>query len=190
MNTENEKLSAQQSLDIISSMIAQAKGNVQKNAFYFLLWGWTILSCNLGIYLMIQFTDIRNPFWIWLLTVPAGIASMVYGRNQDRINTHTHLDTITKWLWIGYGVICFTIVAFGPKINWQINPVIITMSAVPTFVSGVMLRFRPLILGGLSFWICGIIIFFLPMKEQFLVSSIALALGYLVPGYQLKAKKD
>ncbi|HRI79832.1 MAG TPA: hypothetical protein PLR06_09890 [Cyclobacteriaceae bacterium] len=189
MNTDNEKLSAQQSLDIISKMIEQAKGNVQKNSFYFLLWGWTILTCNLGIYIMIQFTDIGNPFWIWLLTIPAGIASSLHGRKQERIKSHTHLDAVNQWLWISFGVICFTIVAFGQKINWQINPIIICMSAVPTFVSGITLRFRPLILGGLSFWICGVIIFFLPVKEQFLLSSFAIAVGYLVPGYLLKSKK-
>ena len=189
MITPNENLTAQQSIDIISKMIEQAKGNVQKNSFYFLLWGWTILTCNLSIFIMLQFTEIKNPFWIWLLTIPAAIASSIHGRNQERVKNLTHLDTISKWLWIGFGLICFTIVFFGQKINYQINPIIICMSAVPTFVSGIMLRFRPLILGGISFWICGIIIFLLPVKEQFLLSSIAIALGYLVPGYMLQAKK-
>ena len=150
MKTEDENLTAQESLDIIASMIQQAKGNVQKNRFYFLLWGWTILFCNLGVYIMIQFLEISNPFWIWLITIPAAIASGIYGSRQEKNMALTHLDNISKWLWIGFGSICFTIVLFGPKINYQINPIIICMSAVPTFVSGILLRFRPLILGGLA----------------------------------------
>jgi hypothetical protein len=189
MNTEEDNLTAQQSLDIISSMIRQAKGNVQQNSFYFLLWGWTIAVCNLSLYFVLAFTSISNPFWIWLLTIPASIISGIYGSRQEKLHNTTHLDEINKWLWIGYAVVCFTVVLFGYKINYQINPVILCISAVPTFVSGVMLRFRPLIYSGICFWILGTLNFMLPMTEQFLVSGIAIAIGYLVPGYMLKAKK-
>lgn len=189
MNPETENLSAQQSLDLITTMINQAKGNVQKNSFYFLLWGWTALVCNLGIYIMVRFLAIPYPFWIWLLTVPAAIASGLYGRKQEMKKTTTHLDQINKWLWIGYGIICFTVVLFGQKIHYQINPVITCVSAIPTFVSGIALRFRPLIIGGIFFWISGMIIFMLPMQEQFLMASVAIAVGFLVPGYMLRAKK-
>lgn len=190
MNSENENLSAQQSLDLITSMINQAKGNVQKNSFYLLLWGWTILFCNLGIYVMIRFMHIPDPFWIWLITIPAALASGVYGWQKDRQSKATHLDRINMWLWISFGLICFTIVPFGEKIHYQINPVIVCVSAIPTFVSGIMLRFRPLIIGGVFFWVSGIIIFMLPPAEQFLMASVAIAVGYLVPGYLLRAKKE
>ena len=190
MKTESENFSPQESLDLITSMINRAKGNVQKNSFYFLLWGWTIMVCNLGIYIMIRFLEMHDPFWIWLLTVPAALVSGLYGRKQEQSRTTSHLDNINKWLWIGFGVICFTIVIFGFKINYQINPVIICMSAVPTFVSGIMLKFKPLIIGGLLFWISGIILFMLPMEEQFLAAALAIASGYLVPGYLLKAKNS
>lgn len=190
MNQENENLTAEQSLDLIASMIRQAKGNVQKNSFYFILWGWTIAVCNLGLFIMVTFTDISNPFWIWLLTIPAAFISMWHGRQEERESTITHhLDTINKWLWMSYAVICFTIVMFGFKINYQLSPVILCMSAIPTFMSGIILKFRPLLISGVCFWICGAISFILPMNFQFLIASVAIATGYLVPGYLLKARK-
>src|SRR5262245_30627021 len=139
MKPDSENLSAQESLDLITSMINQAKGNIHKNSFYFLLWGWTILICNLGVFVMLRFLHVANPFWIWLLTIPAWIISAIYGRNQEHSGTSTHLDQINKWLWICFGLICFTVVLFGYKINFQINPIICTVAAVPTFVSGIML---------------------------------------------------
>jgi hypothetical protein len=90
------------------------------------------------------------------------------------------------WVWIGYGIVCFTIVAFGSKINWLINPILITMAAVPTFVTGIMLRFKPLLYGGGALWVFGIILFLVPMDVQFLVAALAVVAGYLVPGYMLK----
>ena len=190
MKPDSENLSAQESLDIITSMINQAKGNVQRNAFYFLLWGWTIVACNLGVYVMLRLLQMQNPFWIWLLAIPAAIASGIYGMKQERSGTGTHLDKINKWLWIWFGIICFTVVAFGYKINYQIGGIITCVAAIPTFVSGVMLRFRPLIIGGICFWICGIIIFLLPVYEQFLVAAFAIAIGYVVPGYMLKNRNS
>lgn len=186
MKPDSENFSAQESLDLITSMINQAKGNVQRNGFYFLLWGWTILLCNVGVYVMIRILHIPEPFWIWSLTIPVAIVSGIHGRNQERSGTGTHLDNINKWLWIWFGIICFTIVAFGYKINFQIGGIITCVAAVPTFVSGIMIRFRPLIIGGICFWASSIIIFLVPMPEQFLVSAVAIAIGYLVPGYMLK----
>lgn len=189
MNTQ-EPLTPEQSLTLITRMINQAKVNVKHNSFYFLVWGWTIMICNLGIFVMIQFLHIRQPFWIWFLTVPAAIVSGLYGRKHAQEETTTHLDSINKWLWIGFGVICFTVVMFGSRINYQINGVIITMCAVPTFVSGIILRFRPLLIGGICFWLSGIVIFLLPVTWQFLVAAAAIAGGYLIPGYLLRSRPE
>jgi hypothetical protein len=187
MENKNDNLTAQQSLDLITSMIREAKGNVQKSGFYFLLWGWTIVIANLGVYFMLEFTDIKNPFMIFMITIPAAIISMIYGARQERKEmAPTLLGSINKWLWIGFGINCFIFAFFGSKTNWQINPVIITMCAVPTFVSGIMLRFKPLVIGGMLFWVFGIISFLIDPKLQFLVAAVSVTVGYLVPGYMLK----
>ena len=187
MENKKDNLTAQQSLDLITSMIREAKGNVQKSGFYFLLWGWTIVIANLGVYFMLEFTDIKNPFMIFMITIPAAIVSMIYGARQERKEmASTLLGSIHKWLWIGFGINCFIFAFFGSKTNWQINPVIITMCAVPTFVSGIMLRFKPLMIGGMLFWVFGIISFLIDPTLQFLVAAVAVTVGYLIPGYMLK----
>ena len=187
METKNESLNPHQSLDLITSMIQQAKGNVRKSSFYFLLWGWTIVIANLGVYILIAFTDVKNPFLMFSLTIPAGIISAIYGARHAKTETvTTHLDQIHKWVWIGYGINCVLIIVAGRFISWMVNPMIITMCALPTFVTGVILKFRPLMLGGIVFWTLGTVLFFLPIKEQFLVAAVSIALGYLVPGYMLR----
>ncbi len=187
MNSSEENLSAQQSIDLISSMIRQAKGNMQNSSFYYLLWGWTIAIANLGVFIMIKFTTVEDPFIMFAITIPSAIISMIYGMKQGkRIIAPTILDRISMWMWIGFGINCFILAAFGSKTNWQINPIIITMCAVPTFVSGIMLRFKPLQYGGLLFWGLGIVCFLVDRELQFLVAALAVVLGYLVPGYLLK----
>lgn len=190
MKTHDENLSPQQSLDIIATMIHEAKGRVQKNSFYFLLWGWVIVVANLGMYILTKL-DYDRPYVIWLITVPAWIYSMVKGYRQGREGgtRSSHLDRITGTIWIAYGAVIFTFVAFGHLINFQLNPTILLITAIPTFTSGIIINFKPLMMGGVVFWIAGIISFLLPMDAQPLAGAVAIACGYLAPGYLLKAKR-
>jgi hypothetical protein len=187
MENRNESLNPQQSLDLITAMIQQAKGSVQKSSFYFLLWGWTIVACNLGVYALLKFTDVKNPYIVFAITIPVSIVSAIYGIRQDKKESNsTHLGEIHKWLWIGFGINCFIFAFLGKYINGMVNPVIILLAAVPTFVTGVILKFKPLYFGGIVFWVFGLVLFFVSREDQFLIAALAIALGYLVPGYMLK----
>lgn len=189
MDTSNE-FTASQSLDLISRMIREAQGRVQKNSFYFLLWGWVILLGNAGMFLLTQF-NYPHPYLIWVITVPAWILSIARGVRQKRnAQTTTHFDRISSALWISLGVVILTVVAFGYKINFQINPTILLVSAIPTFTSGIILKFRALAIGGVVFWLSAIISFLVPREFQPLVGCAAIACGYLIPGYMLKNHKD
>lgn len=190
MNSENENLSAQQSLDLITSMINQTKGNVQKNSFHFLLWGWVIMIAELGMFILIRL-DYPRPYIVWLLPIPAWFISMYYGYRQGKhARVTTHIDRVLMWLWIGFGISVLPVVFFGYKINYHINSIIIISSALPTLLSGIILRFRPLILGGILFWVVGVLCFIVGFDWQFLLAAIAMAAGYLVPGYMMRKKKE
>ena len=190
METNSEKMSAQQSLDLITEMIEKAKGNVKRNSFYFLLWGWTIVMANLGMFVLLHL-PYEHPYVAWLITLPTWLYSMYRGYRQGQTEkTSTHLDNVTAWLWISFGIVIFTLVAFGYKINFQLNPVILLVSAIPTLVSGMMIRFRPLIIGGGVFWVLGIVCFLVPQDIQYLIGAFAITAGYLIPGYLLKNKHN
>jgi hypothetical protein len=190
MKTESENLSAQESLDIITGMIKLAKGNVRRNAFHFLLWGWVIVAANLGMYTLIK-TGYSRPYIVWLITIPAWIISFYVGYRQakaERITTH--FDSISSRLWICFGISIFILIGFGSKINYQLNPLILTVSSIPTFMSGQIIQFRPLMYGGAALWVFGIIGFLSPYSIQPLVGAAAVFCCYLIPGYLLKNRKD
>jgi hypothetical protein len=188
MKTETENLSANQSLDIITQMINQAKGNVRGSSFHFLLWGWVIALANLGMFTLIQL-QYERPYIVWLITIPAWLTSMYFGYRQGKTERIvTHIDKIVMWMWAMYGVTIFTLIFFGNSINWNVNPVILLMAVVPTFVSGIVIRFRPLVLGGVSIWFFAIVCFLVDAQYQFLVGALAISAGYLIPGYMLRSK--
>ncbi len=186
MKTEKGPLTAEESLSIITEMIQQAKGNVQGNSFYFLLWGWVIVIANLGHYALLKLTSYPYPYIIWLISVPAYIYSVIHARRSRHENVRTHLDKIHTSLWLAFGVGIPIVLFFGRQVNFQINAIIMLLAAVPTFVSGVILNFKPLVRGGIVFWIAATASFLLPTDLQYPVMALAIVFGYLVPGYLLK----
>ncbi len=190
MKHESDNLTAQESLDLITTMIRQAKGNARRNGFHFLLWGWVVVAANAGMFILTHL-DYAYPYVVWAITIPAWIISFVKGYRDQRVDrVNTHFDRVTMWIWIMFGLTVALMVAMGEKINFQINPMVLAVAAIPTFVSGVLIRFRPLMYGGALFWVFGLITFMVPYKIQPLMSAVAIICGFLVPGYILKNRKD
>lgn len=190
METENQILSTQQSLDIITKMIQQAHGNVKRNSVYLILWGAVITLANLGMFALI-WTEYPRPYLVWLIAVPAWILTIYISyRRGKNATTRSHFDRINAFLWYSYGIIIFTLVVFGYKINFQLNPVILLVSSIPAFVSGTIIKFRPLAIGGILLWVFGILSFLVGGPWQYLLAAIAVTSGYLVPGLMLRNNPD
>jgi uncharacterized membrane protein YfcA len=185
MSNETEKLSPQQSLDLIQAMINETKGNVRDNSFYYLFWGWVLIVAHVGSFTLSKI-EFEYPFAVWLIVIPAWIISFVYGsrqRNKQK-RTTTHLERVNITLWVSFGVLAVVIPFFGSFINYQINPMILLVGSMATLASGVILKFKPFI-----FFVFGLSCFFFSNEHQSLLSALAIALGYLVPGYLLKLQK-
>lgn len=185
-----ESMTAQESLELISRMIREAQVSVGKNSFYYLLWGWTIVIADIGVYTLLHM-DVSKPFLVWLIIIPTWVISFVKGfsdRNKEK--SSTLLNRVNGLMWMSFSVVVFIIIVFGSKINYQINSLILLVTVIPTFVSGVMLRFRMLMIGALIFLAGGIICFLVPGDIQFLVSAVTVICGFLIPGYMIKRLPD
>ena len=190
MEAENQILTTQQSLDIITKMIRQAHGNVKKNSVYLILWGLVVALANLGMFVL-MWIEYPMPYLVWLITVPAWIISIYISyRHGKNAVARSHFDRINAILWYSYGVIIFTIIVFGYKINFQLNPIILLVSAIPAFVSGTIIKFRPLAIGGILLWVFGILCFLVGGPWQYLIGAVAVASGHLVPGLMLRNNPD
>jgi hypothetical protein len=75
--------------------------------------------------------------------------------------------------------------------NRDPGAMITLLTGIPTFMTGQILRFRPLILGGLLFWVAGIAMHF--TDQAGLLTALycgAMLLGYIIPGILLKRQED
>ncbi len=189
MNTQETHMNPEQSLSLINEMIGKAKQSYNRTSIYFLIWGWLLIAAGLGEYYLGQIAYYNHPYIVWpIMGVVGGILSIAFGKRESaRSGIHTYTDKLFSYLWGGF--MATLIIVIVASISQRVNPgpFIIILTGLPTFVSGGITRFKPLIVGGIVFWVLGLITFFLPMEYSSLMFAFAIFCGYIIPGYMLKS---
>ena len=189
MKQSPESLTAEQSLNIITQMISNTKRNIQDGSFYFLLWGWVTALGNIGHYILWQQIGYQHPYVIWLITIPAWIVSLIYGKKQaQKARVRTYGDRLIMWIWVGFSITAI-IVIFSGKFGSAIPGLILLLAGLSAFLTGLILQFKPLIIGGSLFWVFAPVALAFSGPESLIISAIAIITGYLIPGYLLKNAK-
>ena len=185
------KLTHEDSLKIITGMISTAKGNVSQSAFHMILWGWVIMIISFSHFMLMKYQGINHPEMVWLLTFPTLVVSMVVGfRKGKQENIRTHLDSLYMWVWLAFVVTMGLMIYFiGQK--WDIiSPMVLILAGYATFLSGKIIKFKPMIYGGISFWVWSLIAYFAGPYYGLLITSAGILTGYLIPGIMLQRKKN
>ncbi len=191
MENEEKMMTGEESLRIITEMINKTKVNIRQGSFQLLLWGWLIFACSFSDYLLAKLTTYAHPYFVWFLMIPGAFVSMIYGYiNGRKAKVHTYAEKIYMWTWMGFLFAAIVLFIIQSKDMETVTPYILLLSGLPTFISGFIIKFKPLILGGICFWIFALVINFAGPSFASLGSSLAILLGYLIPGYMLKNKFD
>jgi hypothetical protein len=154
MEKEEKELSPSESLALIQSMINNTKGEVAHDSFHFLLWGWLVFGCCLLEFFLKIVVHSTYHYAVWWLMPVGGVVSGIYGARQARkMRVRTFVDESLKYLWLAvacsYVVLVF-VNGMGIGNTWETAfTYYILLYAIGTFVSGGLLRFRPLLIGGL-----------------------------------------
>jgi hypothetical protein len=189
MEPEEKLMTGEESLRIISDMINRTKVNIRQGSFHLLFWGWLIFFCSLSEYLLYRLTGMENPWIIWLLVIPGSFVSFIYGYVKGKRSPfHTYADMLYMWTWIAFFISAIVLFIIISENMATVGPYILTLAAIPTFISGFIVRFNPLIFGGISFWIFALIAYFAGPSVGPLAVPAAMLTGYLIPGYMLKMK--
>lgn len=191
METNEKLMSGEESLKIITEMINRTKVNFSQSIFHLLLWGWLVLICSSSEFLLTRFTGFATPWYVWFLTIPGLFVSMIYGFVKGRKSkVYTYGDMINMWTWLGFVVTIIILFILMKNRMDSIPPFILMLAGFPTFVSGFIIRFKPLILGGISMWILSLVAMFGGPDIAPFAVPVAMITGYLVPGYMLRNKTD
>ena len=188
-----EHFSPQQSLQLIQSMIAKTKSNIGANRFYFLLWGWLIFGAILLQFFLKVIVDYQHHYAVWLITFVAVAVTIIRNRQDGKKRgVRTYIGDSVGYLWMGIGITFFVltfIISFS--IGWQHGwPFMILMYGTGTFISGKILQFTPMVIGGITNWVIAAACVFVPYDYQLLLAAAAIAASYIIPAYKIKKESN
>lgn len=188
--TQNDELTPKESLSLINEMIDGAKARMNENGFIYLFWGWLIIICAAGQLVLLNMGYYEINYYPYFLAIPGGIYTAVIEsrKNRDK-NSSNYTDTIMSGIWITAGLNIFIIAfIFSSVLKMSPVPFILIVLALATVVSGTVIRFKPLIWGGIVCNAAGIAAVFLPYAYDPVLVIIAIIAADLVPGYMLRNK--
>lgn len=187
-----DQLNQSEGLIIIEQMINKARNQFTENGHLYLLWGWLILICSIGHFIMQNILHLKQFWMVWTLTWAGVIYQVVYivKRNKER-TVATYTDDIIKYIWIVFFICMALFSGIAQKNNahsYDVNIVFLILYGMPTFLSGMVLKFKPLWIGGICCWVLSLFTFIIEPIYYMLLISIAMIAAWIVPGYLLRSK--
>lgn len=187
MQLEDKPLDPHESLRLIQSFITGSRRQFCRAGFAFIFWGILVAAAALMQYILIVFLPSRNNWWPWpVLTIGGALFTFIYqGRKTRKQEVITSYDHFFRWL---FTCGCFTYFLFSflcASEHVSPIPVMLGFTGFLVSVTGLVMRFKPLLWGGLVFLIASVAGVYLQPTSQLLLIAAAILLGYLVPGILL-----
>jgi len=196
---EKNNLTPEESFEIINKAIANFKMNYKENSQVFLLWGWILTLASISNFVILKmltslawehkgFLILGN--WFVFILIGSIILFFIVRKEKKEKKVYSQIDKFIDKLWwvtaasfIIAVILCFRLELDPPSL-------MLLVAGIATTTTGLVIRFKPLIFGGMSFFVFSIASTFVTNEYLALVVSAALICGYLIPGYFLKAAKE
>ena len=193
MNEEN--FDPKESLLLIESMINRAKDKFAEDGSMYLLWGWVVFVCSLTQFVLMHFFKYPYHYIVWFASWIIVIYQLVYIRKKiKRRRVRTYTGYILGYVWLTFVIVIFLLAFLIGRLTEgdyyiHISPILLTIYGIPIFLSGIILRFKPLVVGGIGCWILSIAAMLIDNYDyQFLLIPLAMIIAWIIPGYLLRAK--
>jgi hypothetical protein len=190
-------LTPEESFDLISKHISNFKLNYKESGNIFLLWGWILTFASFSNFIILKVLHSKGAYELMgLLSISNWIAFVLIGfivqffmlrkTNMDK-KAHSYLESYIKNLWIVAAASFFIGAFICFKLGITPPPIMLLIAGIATTTSGILIKFRPVIIGGLAFFIFSIAATFVSNEYISLLTGVAIICGYLIPGYFLKS---
>ena len=192
--------SPQESLQLIEGMIKKAQNRFAENGHLYLLWGWVVLGCSMMQFVLSHFFNYAEHYRVWMITWLLFVYQIFYLRKHKKNSpVKTYYDDMIGYVWVTFVMvtflICFVLGRFSTSSqNFYIllTPILLAMYGMPVFLSGIILRFKPLILGGIGCWMLSLICSFIGPNISYDYSLLfipaAMLIAWIIPGYLMRKK--
>lgn len=188
---DGNTMTGKESLELITSMINKAKNNFEEHGYLYLIWGWAILFFCLVQFVSQVIFKYDKGYYVWILVWVVAIYNAFYiKKKKKKVNVRTYTEKINSSIWIAFLISMFISIFICIRCSQpeMINSLVLVMYGIPIFLPGRLMKFTPLILGGIFCWLLGIISPFVSMDYGILLTALALIGAWIIPGYMLRSR--
>lgn len=197
---EKNDLTPEESFAIISKAISNFKMNYKESAKVFLLWGWVLALASFSNFIILKILHAKEAYNLmgfyslsnWVVFCLIGFILLFF--MERKINkskkVFSYLDSYIKKLWIVTAASFFIAMFLSIKLEIDSPAIMLLIAGIATTTSGLIIKFKPLTFGGISFFIFSIAATFVTNEYVALIVCGAIICGYLIPGYFLKSAKE
>jgi hypothetical protein len=186
---EEQQLSEQESLELITKMINKAKCDYKETGVAALMWGIVITFCSLVSYIN-YYEKWQWAQYIWFLTFIAVIPQIIISvRENKRKKYKTYNDDAMGGIWISFGISIFLLSFFLSLYDVPSGySLFLILYGIPTFATGFARRFTPMIIGGITCWAFAIISMYIKFPYAMLLTAAAALIAWFIPGIILRRR--
>jgi hypothetical protein len=188
MSTSDKDFTPQESLQLIRSMIETTKSSISDKSHFFLIWGYVTVAGCLLQYLLMVIVQYKHHYFAWFVTPVALLFHVVFvmkEKKQEKIKTF--IGEANKQVWMALGFSYLILGFIFSKIGWQYSfPFYILLYGIGTYISGSLLNFKPLKIGGIFCLFLAALTPYLEYSLQILLMAFAILISYIIPGHLLR----
>jgi len=184
-----EEKNALDELLFIKKVIQDSRRIVADNGMGFIVWGVLVAIGMLFGYIRFKFLpDLQFDYiWAWVILIAAGWIFSYF--NYYKKPTHkvsTFAGRIIGTLWFSVGV-SMTVVGFGGYFSGAlrgeyISSIMAIILGAAYYLSSALYEWKLLKLVGLLWWAGGFTMFYVHDVNQFLIMTLLIIFGQVVPG--------
>jgi hypothetical protein len=180
---ENENFSPQESLKLIDTMINKARRSYISKGIASIVWGVLIIVCSLLTWAWIKYR-FSIGFDPWLLVFLAVIPQIFYSIKEKKDKHFVGHDSVTMgYVWSTFGICIFILTFYNAQFPGKESSCLFMMLyGIPTFITGGIFKFKPMIWGGLICWALSITSIFTSDDMDMIFMAACGLFAWLIPG--------
>ena len=200
MKTETSTdFNEQQSILIIKEMIKVSQKKLKNDGILFIIWGWAMFITYINSYLLYNivliypYHEILSKLNIILGLLALGFTVYYIYKQNTKVQTYIGISLRYVWISLIISLILINLIQYNVlhEIKFELqHPIFMTVIALATVITGGILRYKLIIIGGIIFAILAYICSYINLQLQLLIEALAWLIAFIIPGHILYSKRE
>ena len=187
-------MKTQEQIELINDTINKTKENLKSSAPNFIFWGALIAVLSFFHYSFPEIVEktYYSTLLYWVLIPMLGmIITVIYNiKKRKQTGYETHIGRALKIIWGVFNISWVLLVLISVEKNQNPTESILFLLGVMILITGLLIRFNPFSIGGVSVIVCSVLLVYNPEVNSLLINGIASVLGLFLPGLALYYSKS